>query len=776
MYDKRWPLIALLGIVLCLGSFTFAHAQAKPRPNQFQQLYQELPTPNEYRTASGAPGPKYWQQQADYDIAIELDDETHRIAGTETITYHNNSPNPLSYLWIQLDQNMRALDSTTQKIQMGRITNPMYFSSLDRIHNDFEGGFNIEYVKDAKGRNLKYTIVNTMMRVDLPTALKPNAQVSLRLKWDYNINDSMRHGGRSSYDLYEKDGNCVYTIAQFYPRMAVYNETEGWQNRQFLGSSEFAVPFGNFKVSITAPADHIIGATGELQNSRDVLTSNQISRLEKAKSSVDVPVIIASKDEAVKNEKKKESATKTWVFKADNVRDFGFASSRKFIWDAMAVKFGSRTVMAMSYYPKEVDSLWSRYSTQAVAHALRVYSKHTFDYPYPAAISVFWERGGGMEYPMISFNGGKPEADGTYSQRTKYSMIGVIIHEVGHNFFPMIVNSDERQWGWMDEGLNTFMEYLSEQEWDRTFSERDGTTYSVIDYMKGDKKRISPIMTDIDSVFNGGANAYGKTSTGLNILRETILGRELFDYAFKEYARRWMFKHPTPADFFRTMEDASGIDLDWFWRGWFFRTDHVDLALDEVKWYKINTREPELNKSVLEERFNRKRKQYISNIRNRKDIAETAVEKNPALEDFYDEHDLFEVTPLEKKQYREYIDSLTPEEKALLNTEVNYYELSFSNIGGMVMPLILEFEYTDGSTEEIRIPADIWRRYNDRVFKVFATEKELRQVTLDPHLETPDVDYRNNVRTVVAGPDYFEVTRRPPRRKPVPNLMQKVKK
>jgi hypothetical protein len=774
MFKKRLFIYWVLIVSIFFLNSAVTSAQKKNQLNQFRQLYQELPTPNEYRTASGAPGPAYWQQQADYDMSIELDENTQRLYGTETITYFNNSPEKLQYLWLQLDQNIRAKDSMTKKTGTGRISDTMSFRYLEREHLDFDGGFKIEYVKDQNGKDLHYKVVNTMMRVDLPFTLKPHSRYSFKVKWWFNINDSSKLGGRSGFDYYEKDENHVFTIAQFFPRMAVYNETEGWQHKQFLGSGEFALPFGNYEVRITVPSDHILGATGVLQNPAEVLTAHQQTRLKDAFKAADKTVLIVSEDEAVENEKERADTKKTWFFKAEKVRDFAFASSRKFIWDAMAVKFGERTALAMSFYSKEGNPLWGKYSTKAVAHALKVYSKFTFDYPYPKAISVLSGRGGGMEYPMVSFNGGKPETDGTYSERLKYSLIGVIIHEVGHNFFPMIVNSDERQWAWMDEGLNTFVEYLSEQEWEREFAVREGPAYTIADYMKGDKKYISPIMTAPDFDLHVGSNAYAKTATGLNILRETILGRELFDFAFKEFARRWMFKHPAPADFFRTMEDATGLDLDWFWRGWFFGTDHVDLAIGNVKWYKVNTGDPELTRSVKNEKENRSRKRFISNIRNKKEIEKTALEKDKSLADFYDKYDPLKATDDEKKEYNEYLESLSEEQKELLKAGYNYYEVAFSNIGGMVMPLIVKFEYSDGSEEVKRIPAEIWRKYNDHVTKVFVTKKEVRHITLDPFLETADVDTRNNTWTVKGKPDYFKVekSKRPSEK----NLMQKVNK
>jgi len=758
MSDKKihQKLFILLSVIFLIFPITLK-TWGQEHPNQFRQLDSILPSPNEYRTASGAPGHAYWQQQVDYDMEITLDDGHQRISGIETIVYHNNSPDPLSYLWLQLDQNRRAQDSISMLTAAGRLSETMSFRALAQLHDDFDGGFKIEKVEDTSGNDLSYTIVHTMMRVDMPEALEPEGSFSFKIKWWYNINDRTKQGGRSGCEFYDKDGNYVYAIAQFFPRLAVYNEAIGWQHKQFLGSGEFALPFGNYKVAITVPADHIVGATGELKNANMVLTQLQQQRLDKARQGTQAPVLIVTQEEAEANEKSSSKEFKTWIFEAENVRDFAFASSRKFIWDAYASKFGERVVLNMSFYPKEGNPLWGKYSTRAVAHAVEVYSRFTFDYPYPVAISVLSSRGGGMEYPMVSFNGGKPEPDGTYSKRLKYSLIGVIIHEVGHNFFPMIVNSDERQWGWMDEGMNTFMEYLAEQEWSRNFPDRNGPAFTVIDFMKEHDAQTCPIMTGSDIDNNYGANAYNKTSAGLNILRETILGRELFDYAFKEYSRRWMFKHPTPADFFRTMEDATGMDLDWFWRGWFYGTDHVDIALKDVKWFKASTGDPKLDKAFLLEKENRIRQRYISNIRNAKEIAETAVEKDESLKDFYDKYDPKEVYPLDEKEYKEYLASLTEEEKALLQIGCNYYELDFANLGGMVMPLILKFVYADGTEEIKRIQAEIWRRNNDRVSKVFVTEKEIKSILLDPFLETADVDERNNHWTIQGGPEYFKV-------------------
>lgn len=746
-------------------------SQENNSASKFAQLGQELPTPNVYRTASGAPGHEYYQQQVDYDMDIELDDATQRLYGTSTITYWNNSPDELTYLWLQLDQNMRAKDSDTKKISTAEIKDRMGFGDLARLHNDFDGGFKMDYVKDAAGNDLKATVVNTMMRVDLPKALKSKGKTVIKVKWWYNINDRMKIGGRSGYEYFPGDGNYLYTIAQFFPRLCVYNEVEGWQHKQFLGSGEFALPFGDYKVNITVPADHIVGATGFCQNYSQVLTSAQMDKFNQAKTATE-PVIIVTQKDAEENEKEGTKEKKTWIYKATNVRDFAFATSRKFIWDAMGVDIAGKKVMAMSYYPKEGNPLWEQYSTRVVAHTLRTYSKYTVDYPYPVAISVHADQIG-MEYPMICFNFGRPEKDGTYTDNTKHRMIGVIVHEVGHNFFPMIINSDERQWTWMDEGLNSFVEYLTEMEWDKDFPARRGPAPNIVDYMKGDKNGMVPIMTNSEHILQFGNNAYGKPATALNILRETVMGRELFDYAFKEYARRWAFKHPSPADLFRTMEDASGVDLDWFWRGWFYTTEHVDQSLDAVKWFKPDTKNPQIEKPLAKKKDEAK-EEYISDIRN-KEAFKSMVEKDAKNRDFYNnEYDPFKWTILDSEDYDRYMARLSEDEKNLINSDLNYYQIDISSPGELVMPVILEFEYADGSKEVHRIPAEIWKTNDKNVSKVFFSEKELVRVVLDPYLETADIDRNNNYWPPKQEPTRFELFKGYDR--PEENPMQRAKR
>ena len=729
-------------LIFCVVIIFAIAAEAQENNYPFKQLGPELPTPNEYRTASGAPGVKYWQNRADYKMEITLNDSEKKIYGQERVTYYNNSPDDLRYLWLQLDQNIRALDSDSHLIGTDKIAEGRGVSSrqLFNLTPSFDGGFKIEYVNDDSGKPLHYVINKTMMRIDLANVLKSGDKTSFHIKWWYNINNTREIGGRSGYEQF-RDKQRVYCIAQFFPRMCSYNDIEGWQNKQFLDRGEFTLIFGNYEVSITVPEDHLVAATGELQNPTSVLNQKHKDRLDEAKTSFVQPVTIQTLEEATQNSKEESSIYKTWKFKAQNVRDFGFASSRRFIWDAMGVKMADgRTVMAQSMWVPEGDCLWKQFSTKAVAHTLKWYSHYTFDYPYPVAWSV--DGSMGMEYPMISFNHGRCERDGTYSKRTKYRHIGVIIHEVGHNWFPMIVNSDERQWTWMDEGINSFVQFLTEQQWERNYPYRRGPAELITGYMGGDKARISPIMTNSESIFQAGDNAYAKPATALNILRETIMGRELFDYAFKEYSNRWKFKQPYPADFFRTMEDASGIDLDWFWRGWFYTNDHVDQSISSVKHFNLNTGNPEIEKEKLRE--NRESSlRGITDIRHA-DIPKTYDEIDTTLRDFYTSYDPLDVDEVDKADYENLVNRLSPRELELLNSGKHFYQITIEKVGGLVMPIIMQFKYADGTSEDIRIPVEVWRFGSDEVTKIYPTDKEIANIILDPYLEIADTDISNN--------------------------------
>ncbi|MBT8268584.1 MAG: M1 family metallopeptidase [Bacteroidia bacterium] len=712
--------------------------------NKFKQLYDEFATPNMFRTGSGAPGPAYYQQQADYKMDIEIDDENARLYGNEVITYTNNSPDELTYLWVQLDQNMRARDSKTPLIQGGGFSPAQRTSGFASryLTEGFDGGFNIEEVKDINGKPLPHMINSTMMRVELPKAMKTGDKFSFSIKWWYNINDHVKDGGRSGYEFFTENDNRIYVMAQFYPRMAVYNDVEGWQNSQFWGRDEFALPFGDFDVNITVPADHILDGTGYLTNREEVFTKDMMKRFKQATKSYDKPVEIVTQAEAEVTEKSKSTEKKTWKLSAQMVRDFGFATSRKFIWDMMAVKIGERDVMAVSLYSKEGNPLWGQWSTMAVASTLKSYSRMTFDYPYHKAISVHAPMG--MEYPMICYNFGRPDAEGNYSDRTKFGMISVIIHEVGHNWFPMIVNSDERQWTWMDEGLNTFVQYVAEQdfgEWNPTalsagmtqYPSRRGPAKNIVPYMGGDQDFIAPIMTKGLNTYQFGNNAYGKPATALNILRETIMGRDLFDYSFREYTERWMFKHPTPEDFFRTMEDASAFDLDWYWRGWFYTTDYVDIGVKEVKKFYA-TSEP--NQWIKD--FAAQRGMEMSDL---PPLVYMVEEGSEEFEESLRNGTLLDNAPTVK----EYImDNFSEKERSELKQPKYFYNVTFEKPGGLVMPIIVEYTYKDGTSKKETYPAQIWRLNDSEASKAIASDKEIVSIKVDPDLETADIDTSNN--------------------------------
>jgi hypothetical protein len=743
-----------------VGLSSIAYGQPFPnrkygQEDKFRQLEEILPTPNSYRSASGEPGPDYWQQRVDYTIDVRLDETDNSIHGSETIRYRNQSPHTLRYLWVQLDPNIFAQDSDANRTRPGRIGfgNRASMAELDSIlerTQRFDGRCMIESVTDALGNALGIFTVDTMMRIDLPEPLLSGQEFSLKIQWSYLINNSKLIGGRTGYEPFERDGNSIYEIAQWFPRLAAFTDVTGWQHKQYLGQGEFTLEFGDYLVRITAPADHIVAATGELQNPNEVLSDMQRERLEQARTAQQ-PVLIVTPEEAKENEKEKTDQLKTWIFRAEAVRDFAFATSRKFIWDAQGHRVNDNFVMAMSYYPNEGNPLWSKYSTHAIIHTLNVYSRYTFDYPYPVAISVNGPVGG-MEYPMICFNGPRPKEDGTYSASTKYDLITVIIHEVGHNYFPMIVNSDERQWSWMDEGLNTFLQYLAEQEWEQDYPSQRGEPELIVPYMQSTNQ--VPIMTNSDSIMQFGPNAYSKPATALNILRETILGRELFDFAFKEYARRWKFKRPMPADFFRTMEDATARDLDWFWRGWFYTTDHVDIALEKIDVYMVDRRTPD--EIAADEKAKREVQLPTLSKQRNKDIPKRA-DQYPELKDFYNEYDPRTVSDQQRAAYQKALEQLTEREKELLANTDRFYRLQFKNIGGLVMPIIVLLTLEDGSTKEVRLPAEVWRVDANLCDTLVVTDQPVVKFELDPYRETADINRDNNHFPPVIEPTRFQL-------------------
>lgn len=756
-----------------------AHAQGIEQTkgdfeDKFRQLDEVLPSPNVYRNAAGEPGHEYWQQEADYRIRVELDEEKRSLEARETIAYTNNSPDTLRYLWLQLDQNIFKRDSmkelstdfggigrrgpatsapggnTPAKLSMGEVARQQNMAD-----NDY--GFNITKVSDLRGKALDHTIVGTLMRIDLPKPLAPGKSTTFSIEWNNLIVEENIVRARSGFEHFPDDeregGNDIYLLAQWFPRLIAYSDYEGWHNKEFLGRGEFTLEFGDYDVQIIVPNDHVVAATGELQNASSVLSATQRTRLSEARNKTDAPMYIITPEEALENEKSNPTGKKTWRFAADNVRDFAWASSRKFMWDAQAHKQPGaehETVMAMSFWPKEGGDLWEKYSTASIVHTMDVYSRFSFDYPYPTAQSVNGPVGG-MEYPMITFNGPRTtlQEDGsrTYTMSEKVFLIGVVIHEIGHIYYPMIVNSDERQWTWMDEGLNSFLDSVAGYEWDPDMPWTRSLPRDLIGYMKSTNQ--VPIMTQSDSILQMGPNAYGKPSAALHILRDTILGRELFDFAFKEYSRRWKFKRPTPSDFFRTMEEASGVDLDWFWRGWFYTTDHVDISIDKVYKLRLDTEDPDIDYARSRQENADKPAKIGVDLNNKAGLQEW-VDANPKIRDFYDENDIYTVTNKERNTYKSFLDGLEDWEREAferaVKEDLNYYVLEFSNVGGLVMPIILGLEFTDGSTERLYIPAEIWRRNPHHVRKLltYSKDKELKQVIVDPNWETADVDIENN--------------------------------
>jgi Peptidase family M1 domain len=745
---------SLIAFCISLGAFSTASSQALRQTkgkfyDAFRQLDpEELPTPNDYRSANGGPGYKYWQQKVDYKIDVALDEGKKLLNGSEAIKYKNNSPDEMRYLWLLLDQNIYKRDSISEMTRTAGEGEKISFDEARRMvkMRDWEGGFDILSITTKDGKPLQYNIVDTLLRVELPNGLKTGEEFEFILKWKNEFADAKLVGGRSGYECFDKknqDGNCIFEAAQWFPRLAAYSDYEGWHNKAFVGSGEFTLEFGDYEVNVTVPSDFVIASTGELKNPDKVLSAEQVVRMQNARKNYDKPVFITTPTEALKAQTNKEKSQKTWKFSAQNVRDFAWAGSRKFIWDAMAVKQkDGAEVMAMSFYPNEAEPLWSHYSTQSIAHTLRTYSKMSFPYPYPVAQSVNGPVGG-MEYPMITFNGPRPEKDDkgnlTYSERTKYGLISVIIHEIGHIYFPMTVNSDERQWTWMDEGLNTFLQYVSEQEWSNNYPSRRGDPRDIAEYMLSTSQ--VPIMTNSESILQFGNNAYGKPATALVILRESILGREVFDRAFREYSQSWKFKRPTPADFFRSMEESSGVDLDWFWRGWFYSTDHVDIAINSVTEGTIDTQDAQIeSKRKINLRNEQPVELGVANNANLKKL----VDSHPELRDYYDKNDPMAATKSEIKKAKEGVAKLEKDDSEMLSLKEKFYNVKIENKGGLVMPVILKFTFADNTSDIVRIPAEIWRRSPDAVNWMYMSKKDVTQVEVDPLQETADANRNNN--------------------------------
>jgi len=670
LLERSLIVLALAALVPgALGAQHWLHDDSS-RTNRSMFRPLDWPDPTSLRNAAGSPGPSYWQQQVDYRIDARLDTVEHKIYGSEHITYTNNSPDRLRYLWVQLDQNVRSIEHSRSYKTQGAL--PEQLSARARRflgRAPFDGGNNVTRVQVVDAGQLadtRYIINGSEMRVDLLQPLESGGVVEFEIDWDYRIPDNGR-GAKERVD----DG-WLYEMAQWFPRLSVYDDVNGWQTDQFLGSGEFYLEFGNYDVNLTVPWDHIVQSRGVLQNPDEVLTQTQLDRLTQAMTS-ETPRFIIRPDEVMDPATRPiQSGMLTWRFVADDVRDFAWVSSKTYVWDAAGYRYASdnRLIEAHSLYPRVAMPLWDSLSTHAVIQTLETYGRMAFEYPYPKAANVHGPVGG-MEYPMIAFCGARPRPDGSYQDAIARGLVSVTIHEVGHNWFPMIVGSDERKWTWMDEGLNTFLQYYGEQDFDANFPSRSGPAPYIVDYMR-DPDQV-PIMTHSDLIHRGfGPNGYSKPATGLVMLREEILGPELFDAAFQEYSQKWMFKKPQPADFYRSMEDGSGELLNWFWRGWFYTTHFNDQAL-------------------------------------------TSVTTQGAEELIGD-----------------------------TGRGQQYYRMQVDNEGGLIMPLYLGITYDDGSTEMVKLPADIWRN-NELTFTYgFFTDKTVVQVVVDPDQVFADVNRDNN--------------------------------
>ncbi len=543
-------------------------------PFENQSMFRRFDwTLSPYRTGSGAPSHLYWQNRADYVISAKIDTLEHVLSGRETITYTNNSPDTLRYVWVQLDQNLSNPKMRPRLIkQADDPTQPSLFRT-----SEFDGGIEITDVEVItvqtvkKGKRVvsskktkskaKFKINDTMMRIDLPEPLAPNGgMVQLEMAWSFPIPFTGRMGREEC-----KQG-WVYQIAQWYPRMCVYDDISGWNTDQYLGAGEFYTEYGSFDVKLTVPANHICLATGTLQNPTEVLTPTLRERLAKAAKSDETVMIIARDEVGASFTRPKRTGELTWHYKADNVRDFAFASSAAFIWDAAQWN----GILAQSLYPVEGQQIWKE-STQYVRFSLKEFSEKWFPYPYNTMINVNGSVPGGMEYPMMIF---------CRERYNDFRLFAVTLHEVGHTWFPMIVQNNERRYAWLDEGLNSFICYYGEKEKYPERKARRGEGRDIVPYMRSETHQ--PLMTHPHAILNLGQNAYAKTAAALVALREVVLGEERFDMAFKEYINRWKYKHPTPEDFFRTIEDAAGEDLAWFWRGWFYTTAQLDQSVDSV--------------------------------------------------------------------------------------------------------------------------------------------------------------------------------------------------
>ncbi|MCM4158526.1 M1 family metallopeptidase [Antarcticibacterium flavum] len=597
---------------------------------------------NTYRTASGRPGPDYWQNAADYNIEATLNDEAHTLTGKITVTYTNNSPEDLEFIWMYLEQNRFREDSR------GSLTTPIQGNRYD---GDVDGGYTINNLqaKVKRSTSSKYIIDDTRMQVFFEEPITANGgKATISMDFEYKIPvEGMDRMGR----LDVGDGT-IYAMAQWFPQVAVLDDVVGWNVEPYLGAGEFYYDYGTFEYKITAPFDHIVVGSGALLNPRQVLSPKVRERMEQASRSDSTVYLIRPEEVNDPSIRAKQEGTLTWHFKIENSRDVAFASSKAFIWDAAKIDLPSgRKAMAQSAYPKESDGqdAWSRsteYSKASVEH----YSEKWYEYPWPVAVNVAADIGG-MEYPGLNF---------CSWQSKGASLWGVTDHEFGHNWFPMIVGSNERRYAWMDEGFNTFINHYSTLDFNNgEYPSRLNRMRNMTGWFLNPNREGIDTYPDVANLQNLGMIAYYKPAMGLFLLREYILGEERFDNAFRSYIKAWAFKHPQPNDFFNHMENVAGENLDWFWKGWFYGTGNIDIAIDGVQSYQGN------------------------------------------------------------------------------------YVISLSNRGDIPMPVEMRITYSDGDTEDKRLPVEIWQRGNSWNY-LLRTDKQVQSVELDPEKVLPDVNFSND--------------------------------
>ncbi len=664
-----------------VGAQQWLHPDTVGRTNQSMfRVLDQWPAPNETRGANGKPGAKYWQQRVDYVIRVGLDTTTHTVTGSERVTYRNNSPDALGYVWFQLDQNID--NPSVSEAMIGATSLPKSISprAAEFINARLDTkGYSITRVqlvsKNGQKTDAAYVLQGTQMKVPLSSPLATGGAQDIEIDWSYVMPESFAsRNGRGAREKL-KDG-WEYLAAQWFPRAAVYDDVVGWQNDQFYGQGEFYLNFGNYDVSITVPHNHIVQSTGVLHE------SGRGPDIHAARAPCEGVHLASNRFTSSPRTKRTRRPRAqlvqqpfTWRFKAENVRDFAWASSAGFIWDAAGFRYSptAKPIEMHSLYPREALGVWDSLSTKAIAQTMRTYGRLAFEYPYPKASNIHGIVGG-MEYPMIAFCGARPPANANAAvlKSVGYGLVAVTIHEVGHNWFPMIVASDERKWTWMDEGLNSYLEGMASVEFDLSWPKArlPMVAANIVGYMKNTDQ--VPLMTESDLIHRGfGPNGYTKPASGLFILREQVLGPQFFDAAFREYSAAWMFKHPQPADFFRSMMQASGDNLNWFWRGWFYSTHANDQSLGTVESQSADS----LGMSARGRFYNR---------------------------------------------------------------------VTLENKGGLVMPAIMEFTFTDGSKERVKLPVSIWRN-NEKKFEYGRfSQKELQSVELDPDNVLADINRENN--------------------------------